>query len=419
MTEGATSNLFVVTFILELPRDLPIPNDWKVGPLAERTPAWDGWSGEDLALLTDSPQFPDHLVPGTRATFRRTTVRTGVPLRAADDAFAELVKPQLSVRHRLQRWYGLRKATKKGLLTSRCVVALSCFVPAVEVPEEIEPGRPLDWFRGQFFTALGWFNRYLATLAMVQGDWRSGHVSIGDLPPFMPILFEEVEPGDVVGVDSTHLVASIRPELPDYAGQPDPPADLGVRALGIVNSANRGNDPYLEAFNMLRDAWAHGLNGEPNRCVIALGTGVEGLVATTIREAGHRMEWKERRIEEALSPWIGLKKRVTKHLADLIGQNIDVDDGSNPWGAWWGTAYKMRNRAVHEGQRISMNEAVVAKETSAALVSELRQSLSRQPQLKELASALFLDFNDASHDYDWRPVRVLPATVDPWLDDVN
>jgi hypothetical protein len=131
------------------------------------------------------------------------------------------------------------------------------------------------------------------------------------------------------------------------------------------------------------------------------------------------MEWKERRIEEALSPWIGLKKRVTKHLADLIGQNIDVDDGSNPWGAWWGTAYKMRNRAVHEGQRISMNEAVVAKETSAALVSELRQSLSRQPQLKELASALFLDFNDASHDYDWRPVRVLPATVDPWLDDVN
>jgi hypothetical protein len=342
-----------------------------------------------------------------------------VPLRAADEAFADLVKPQLSVKARFGRWRGLRKVTRKGLRASRSVVALTCYVPAIEVPEEIEIDRPLRWFQSQFFSALGWLNRYLAALAMIQGDWRIGQVSIGDLPPFMPILFEEVAPGDVVGVNATHTVASIRPEFPDPAGPPEPSADTGARALARVNSANRGDEPYLETFTIFRDGWAHGLDGEPNRCVIALGTGVEGLVATTIREAGARAGWGTNRIGDALSPWIGLKKRVTKHLAELLDEAIDVEDRGNPWGAWWQTAYKMRNRAVHDGESISMAEAVEAKEKTAALISEMRRTLSSKPELENLASALFLDFSTAKHDYDWQPVRILPATVDPWLDDAD
>jgi hypothetical protein len=235
----------------------------------------------------------------------------------------------------------------------------------------------------------------------------------------MPILFEEVAPGEVPGAKATHFVASIRPELPDFAGQPEPPADPGFEALGIVNSANHGNEPYLEAFNILMDAWAHGLNGEPNRCVIALSTGIEGLVATTIREAGERLGWGKERIGESLSPWIGLKKRVTKHLAELLSQDIDVDDGEGPWGAWWQSAYKMRNRAVHGGQRISMAEAVKAKEMTAELVSHLRQSLAARSELEGLTSTLFLDFSKARHDYDWQLVQVLPATVEPRLDDMD
>jgi hypothetical protein len=58
----------VVTFVLELPFSLPIPNDWQMAPLIPRAPGWDNWTGEDFWALLEWPgrkPIPDHLMPGT------------------------------------------------------------------------------------------------------------------------------------------------------------------------------------------------------------------------------------------------------------------------------------------------------------------------------------------------------------------
>jgi hypothetical protein len=410
--QSSRDTVLIVSFILELPRDIPIPHDFGIAPFAERTSAWEGWTGEDLRRLAGMPQaFPDHLVPGTRAVFRRASVKTALPLRAADAAFGDWIEPSLSKRERVARRRGLKKATRKGMQASRCVVGLSCFVPSRDAPEELELDNPVEWIRSQFFQALVPLNSYLLGLGLVSNDWRVGPVSTGDLPPLMPVILEEVKAGDEPGQDASHFVVSIRPDSPDHADRPEPAADVAAHAAAIVNSANRGSEPYLDVFGLLRDAWAHDLMGESNRCVIALGTAVETLLSTTLREGGIRVGWTPDRISQALEPWIGLKRRVTQHFSSLLAEAVDVDDSSSAWGRWWKSAYWMRNMAVHEGARITLDEAVEAKAATAALVRQIRDSLAARSELEDLARALRLDLPDEIHDYRWQFVTVLPGTI--------
>jgi hypothetical protein len=74
---------------------------------------------------------------------------------------------------------------------------------------------------------------------------------------------------------------------------------------------------------------------------------------------------------------------------------------TKPWGAWWPTAYAMRNDAVHEGSRIDLPGAVRAKEATAVLIRELRADLVSDDRLADLAGGLKVDFADAEHDYRW------------------
>lgn len=412
MMSEASLQARIVTYILELPFALPVPNDWQSAPLLERSPAWAGWTGEDLWRLLEWPgtkEIPEHLMPGTQIRFRRAQVKSIPPLRAADQAFGDKVLPFLNRRERLVRRWGLRRADRHGVTLTRSVVSLSCFVPPPEVPHDLDADEDLDWLRSQFFACLSDFDRFLTALSMTAADWRIGRLAAGQLPPLLPIIVDHVEPGEAPGQWPIHCLVSIRPETLDLASDIEPRPDFAWAAAGMISGANHGTEPYMEFFGFLEDAWAYSLLGESTRCVIALGVAVEVLVSTTIREAAQRLGWSSKERKGAISAW--MTNAVTVHLAKILDREIKVDDPNSAWGSWWATTYQMRNAAVHEGQQHSVDDAVRAKIATAALIREVRSDLAAQPKLADLATKLKVDFPDEQHDYRWRMVQVLPASL--------
>ena len=401
----------VVTYVLELPFSLPIPNDWQMAPLVERTSGWEGWSGSNFWTLLEWPgskSIPEHLMPGTQIRFRRVSVKSAPPLRAADEAFTDKVIPLLNRRERLTRWWVLRRADR-GIEFMRSVVSISVFVAPGDIPET-DTEQELDWLRSQFYTGLADLNRFLTGLSMAAADWRIGRLGAGQLPPLLPIVIDHVRPGDSPGRWPIHLTVSIRPDAPELKTTFEPPPDFAWMAQGMLSGAGHGVEPYMEFFALVEDAWAYSLLGESTRCVITLGTAVEVLVSTTIREAARRLGWPADKAATASAAW--LKDRVTVHLAEILGREISIEDHpASTWGAWWSTAYRMRNEAVHEGRQLGGDDALAAKMATAQLMRELRADLAKQDALADLSSALKINFTDADHDYRWRMVHVLPFSL--------
>jgi hypothetical protein len=397
----------VVTYILELPFSLPIPHDWQMSPLLKRTAGWEGWTGRDFWHLLErsgSGSLPEHSMPGTQIRFRRVSVQSVAPLRAADEAFADKVIPLLNRRERLARWWGLKRADR-GIEFMRSVVSISVFAAPGDIPD-VDAEQELDWLRDHFYTGLAELNRFLTALSMAAADWRVGRLGAGQLPPLLPIVIDHVKPGDSPGRWPIQMIVSIRPDAPELKTASEPPPDFGWRAQAMLSGASHGIEPYMEFFSLIEDAWAYSLLGESTRCVISIGTAVEVLVSTTLREGGARLDWSADEISKASAAW--LQRQVTSYLAKMLDKTIDIEDSSTSWGAWWSSAYQLRNEAVHDGRQISNTDAATAKRITAQLVRELRADLAKQEALADLASALKVNFTEADQDYRWRPIHVLP-----------
>jgi hypothetical protein len=236
-----------------------------------------------------------------------------------------------------------------------------------------------------------------------------GRLGAGQLPPLLPIIVDHVRPGDSPGRWPIHLLVSIRPDAPELSTTEEPPPDFAWSATAMMKGANQGIEPYLDFFALIEDAWAYSLLGESTRCVITLGTAVEVLVSTTVREGGARLNWPSEEISEGSTAW--LQKQVTSWLARVLGKKIDVKDPSSAWGAWWSSAYRMRNEAVHAGRRLTQTDAVGAKKATAEVLRELKSDLGGHHALSDLSKALKIDFADAEHDYRWQMIQVLPFSL--------
>jgi hypothetical protein len=291
----------------------------------------------------------------------------------------------------------------------RSVVSLTTFVPPADIPEDEDLDARLQWLRERFDDCLGDLNRFLTALGMTAADWRIGRLSAGQLPPLLPIIVEHLSPGDSPGRWPIHLMVSIRPDVPEPANDADPSPDAVWRAAAMISGANKGLEPYLDFFSLLEDAWADSLIGEPTRAVIGIGTAIELLVSTTIREGGRRAGWTDEEISNGAAAW--LQQQVTLHLARLLDKTIDVKDEESAWGRWWSTAYELRNAAVHDGRRIDPADAVEAKRATAELLRELRADLGLDSRQADLAKAIKVDFADDEHDYRWELVQVMPWSI--------
>jgi len=161
----------VLTFIVELPYAVPIPGNCPMIEFDARTPGWDGWPADQLAILLGdgAPQFPAHLVPGVRTVVRHVDVVTTCPLFAASTAFADWVEPVLSEAAVAAR-RAETAAWSSGLGVVRSVVALTRFVPRSEHP--VAADMTVGWMRALFQPALVHLNGTLQALGLTGAGGR-------------------------------------------------------------------------------------------------------------------------------------------------------------------------------------------------------------------------------------------------------
>jgi hypothetical protein len=75
-------------------------------------------------------------------------------------------------------------------------------------------------------------------------------------------------------------------------------------------------------------------------------------------------------------------------IATLLGREIDIETPGDPWGAWFGDGYMLRNRAVHEGELLDFDAVERAFGQASELVDDLKTSLMANEQLRELGEQI-------------------------------
>lgn len=83
-----------------------------------------------------------------------------------------------------------------------------------------------------------------------------------------------------------------------------------------------------------------------------------------------------------------LKQKVKRYLPELLGREIDLDNPDDPWGAWFGDGYMLRNRAVHEGELLDYDAVERAFDQAAGLINDLKVSLLANEPLRGLGEQI-------------------------------
>ncbi len=89
---------------------------------------------------------------------------------------------------------------------------------------------------------------------------------------------------------------------------------------------------------------------------------------------------------------------MTRYLPALLGREIDLKDAGNPWGAWFNDGYKLRNRAVHEGELLDYEAVERAFAQASDLIADLQRSLEAAEPLARLGRAIAIEPR-ASNDW--------------------
>jgi hypothetical protein len=383
--------IFAVTFVFELPFDLGLREPVSGLLLERRSGQWDGWSEEGIRTVLELPpeaNLPPDVGPGTRFTLRRQVVRSHPPLLAADRAFADWVEPLLSRSVRLVRRVRLGYWRLKGIKKPVTVVAVTRLVGAQDVPQAPDDARALDLYR----LAKPDLDRWLSLLGLATGRWWLSGVTDRELPAYIAVITELAGPhgrrpdGRVARQGKTFLVP-LHDLMPNLIGEEFVSSEQLESATSAVNSHNAGELSVLPVFELLHTA-AGELNGGKHEQSLILGTtAIEVLVSWLVREGGPAAGWDAARIQRANNT-PAFRNRIETHVAELLGEVIDVKRAGTRWGEWWARGYADRNRMVHEGVRPSYAQARAAWEEVWSLIGHIRDRVEAQPALQPLAAQL-------------------------------
>jgi hypothetical protein len=383
----------VLTFVLELPRPLPVPANTSMVTLDGPTLGWEHWDPQARAGLlgTSDEMFTAETTPGTRVVFRQAEAWTVPSLYAADTAFADWVEPLLTEDELEHRGEILRLANEAGMPIRLGVVALTRFVPRSEHP----PGHEITekWLLALFRVALRDFNEFLDYLGFVARDLTLSALSDRDLPALLPVLIESShasEQGTRLGMTTAVRLHDRFPVVQPEEYSPD----LAATAVAIQTSYRHGDQPFGDFFRFAHSAMALFAASETSRAVTELATSIEVLVAVLLKQCPGRLGWPADQItrtENALaSP--KLRNLIEHHVARVLGEPITLVDGSTgPWATWWVTGYQGRNDAVHDGRRLTESEVDAAFRAAAEVIAYVKARLLAQPELVELGELLEID----------------------------
>lgn len=378
-----------LTFFLEIGRLLPVPAT-QIVSYGDRTPAWAGWTPHLLSRMMgadDPPTFTEETIPRYRLAFRHGLARIGSPLYSAEIVYEDWIDPLFSEEVNATR-RAERDACGPTLAVYQSFVAITRYVPESEHPD----GESLTvrWLTDAFREGLNVLNQLLDHLSFATGQWAVAAVERRDLPAILPLLLQSThldEDGQIRGSRGQIPLHGDFPHL-EQQGPPEASEDAIVTAVAITTEGNRGEQPFEPTFRFLRAANSEVIAGDSTRSIIDLNTAMELLISQLISAGGLALGWPAERINRANRVETGLKNRVQHHLGALVGASIDVNDETTTWGAWWSQGYMARNRAVHQGVRLTDADVRRAWLAASNLITHVQTVLQLQADLEPMAAQL-------------------------------
>ena len=373
-----------VTNLLEVPIFLPLPEESQLFLAEPRREAWEGVPSEatgKVLLLPPGQHLDEEHIATTRLVFRSTSVRSRLPLQAADVAFGDWVEPLVSERLRRRRARTLKRMTKRGMTTPVSVVAGTRLLPRT-VWEEGDHDELID--RALDF-CVSYLNEYIVSVGVVTGDARLRPIAKGDLPITCPVILEAVGLQDRVG---TTFIRRIHESYPHFSAVRRLPADVCAAAARLAAAGRSGDEPLFLFYELFHGAQTALLHRQSTQAVVLCGTATEVAIDVVLSE-GLTLEGfsVEDVAKELRRPFAA---RVEAHLARITHVELDRSQPTNPLGGWWRDAYSVRNQVVHDGYRPTHDEAQLVVQATAELISALSKGLRSQKAKVNLGDRLHL-----------------------------
>jgi hypothetical protein len=376
-----------LSWIVELPRDLGLEES--LGPqLMNSQVQLSGWAGH-YEQLPDWSEGPPDAVPIKRLRFRRAYVDIGMPTAATDIAFGYVRRLEGTEKREYER--GLRKRIKEGAKEWKTVCQLTRWYLGDAIPDP--PANALDpekdsAIRTDFAGMLNDLDLWLQAYGVSSGQVDIGALALHDLPALVPWVVDVS--ASPIGPRTTRSGM-----LPIHGRMPDlKPAEGNVeagRAASLLMVQGVEAFPFFLPLSLLYQSQGHSLAGRGRQAVIDMGTAVESLVSTVIKETmrlrGHGEDEIEKEFEKQ---WRTIFNRV---LLETLG--VEIGAGGAAHSKWWAEAYKTRTKVVHGGMPVTPEQSEKAVERSWALFEWIGERLRAQDDLVALGEAISLEHPDS------------------------
>ena len=377
--------MLALTHVLELPRDLQIPDQKGVALFEPRGDVFVEWPDDARAAFIGLERSP---VPGAspvyRVIFRRVLIRSRLPLEAADHAFDRFTRPLGSRRDWMFRRLALSIHSRRGFREWVTVAAVTHFIQACEWPSE--RGAQIPFLHEHLRQSVSELNRLLIALGLVRGNAAFGALAVGDLPALCPVVIEAAPmiEGRRVGASFVYPVHSLGPSvlhaLDDGSFE---------NAVELWRREYHGAEPFFLFYELMQYAGAAWLAERYAQEITNLATAIEVLFSVIIREASIAFgEAPEVRAGVLASP---LRNQIEHHITRYAGVAVDLESDGNSVGKWWLRGYGLRNRVVHDGYRPKANDVTDARHAAFELIAALKNGLSQNSATQELNDALAWD----------------------------
>jgi hypothetical protein len=372
-----------VSWVVELPRDLGLEEG--VGPqLMNNLMELPGWSGR-YEELPDWSEGPPDAAPIKRLRFRRAHVDIGMPTAATDLAFGYLRRLEGPGQRAFEK--GLRKRIKQGAKEWKTVCQLTRWYVGDAMPDPpadaFDP-EPDSLIRTDFFEMLGDLDLWLQAYGLSSGQIDIGSLSLHDLPAKVPWIVDvSASPEGPRTVSSGMLpIHSRMPNLVAAEGN----LEAG-RSASLLMVQGPEAFPFFLPLSLLYQAQGHALAGRGRQAVIDMGTAVESLVGTTIKEAMRMRGSSKAEIGEVFEKqWKTVFNRV---LLETLGTPIGA--GGPAHSKWWAEAYKLRTKVVHAGAPVTSAQGEGAVARTRDLFEWIGERLRAQEDLAEIGEAIRFD----------------------------
>lgn len=371
------------TDVLAFTLFVPLPYDINLAGLEvfayEDADPWAGWTHKRMGELIGLGAFVESgRRPSCKLSFRQIMlVRRSEP-DAVDRTFDDIVVGRLNRRARLRRRLLARWALIRRRRESSTGVAVTLFMKSTDVFIDDLPAEALAQ------RAIATLNDYLVTLGLVSNDALVGRLSNHDFPTPLRYLVVVVSPEGNVRERFTETVG-IHVWHPDLLDLPRDP-DAVVRAANLFRAAREEREPSFIVYELRQTALREQLAGRSTQAAVTSATTIEVLVDLVLRRGWHAAGLPPDQLQGAMED--RLEARLERHLSRVLAVSIDVSDPTSEAGVWWQDAYRLRNKAVHEGRVPDFAEVRASIEATYNLMAFIGAGLARRPRTRGVAGSL-------------------------------